>query len=92
MRQLRFQENDRVRVMRNNPDSPTKRTPYYVRGKIGTVKHRYGTAVDPEFDNDHRVSWGPLYTIAFDWSELYGADRQNTKIYVDLHESWLVPE
>ncbi len=67
--------------MKDNPESPTKRTPHYVRGKLGTVKTCYGTVIDPEFDNDHRVSWGPLYTVVFDLSDLYeNAARQDTKI------------
>jgi hypothetical protein len=80
----RFLENDRVRVKIENPGSPNLRTPSYVRGKTGTITGSYGEVVDSEFDHDHRVSWGPLYTVVFD---LWGEPR--TRIFVDLHESWL---
>jgi hypothetical protein len=82
----RFRENDRVKVKLENPASPNKRTPSYVRGKLGIVTTCYGEVVEPDFDHDHRVSWGPLYTVAFD---LYEKEKAHTKIFVDLHESWL---
>ena len=87
----RFHENDRIRVRLDNPASPNKRTPLYVRGKAGTVDACYGLIPDPEFNYDHRTSWGPLYRVSFDWSELYGGDEleKSTKIFLDLHESWL---
>ncbi len=80
----RFRKNDRVRVKLENPDSPNKRTPLYVRGKVGMITTCYGEVVEPDFDHDHRVSWGPLYTVAFDLHE-----NTLTKFFVDLHESWL---
>jgi hypothetical protein len=79
-------------VKLENPDSPNKRTPHYVRGRVGTIDTCYGEVVEPDFDYDHRVSWGPLYTIVFDWSDLYqGSTHQDSRIYVDIHESWLEP-
>jgi hypothetical protein len=87
----RFRENDRVKVKLENPDSPNKRTPSYVRGKVGIVTTCYGEVVEPDFDRDHRVSWGPLYTVVFDFSDLYDNEKEKTatKIFMDLHESWL---
>jgi hypothetical protein len=86
----RFHEKDRIRVKMDDPTSPNKRTPLYVRGKAGTVDACYGSIPDPEFNYDHRTSWGPLYRVSFDWSELYGGDvEKKTKIFLDLHESWL---
>ena len=86
----RFNENDKIRVKLENPDSPNKRTPSYVRGKVGFITNCYGEVVDPDFDHDHSVSWGPLYTVAFEWPELYeGKQPQNSRFYVDLHENWL---
>ena len=87
---IEFLRNHKVKVRLDNPDSPTRRTPSYVRGKTGIIRTCYGTVIDPEFDRDHRVSWGPLYTVEFDWSELYeNEEPQDSKIFVDLHESWL---
>ena len=71
-------------VKLENPGSPNRRTPTYVRGKAGIITARYGEMVDPEFDRDHRVSWGPLYTVVFDLH-----DGENTRTFVDVHESWL---
>ena len=88
----KFHKKDSVRVKQDCPTSPTKRTPQYVRGMAGIVDACYGEVVDPEFNYDHRVSWGPLYRIVFDWSELYKDQKnQKSKFYVDLHESWLEP-
>jgi hypothetical protein len=59
-------------------------------GKVGIITTCFGEVVDSEFDRDHRISWGSLYTVAFDWSELYeGKPFQNSKFYADLHENWL---
>jgi len=68
-----------------NPGSPNKRTPSYVRGRVGIITACYGEVVDREFDHDHRVSWGPLYTAAFESFE----GNPRSRIFVDIHESWL---
>ncbi len=76
-----------MKVKVENPTSPNKRTPTYVRGKVGTVTTCYGEVIERDFDRDHRVSWGPLYTVVFDFSKL--GEKAPTKIFVDLHEGWL---
>jgi Nitrile hydratase beta subunit len=86
----RFRKNDRVKVRLNNPDLLNRRTPSYVRGKSGIVAACYGEVVDLEFDHDHRVSWGPLYTVEFAWSDLFLSEiDRDSKICLDIHESWL---
>ena len=87
-----FQEHDKIRVRKENLLSPNKRTPTYVRGKVGIVDGCYGTIIEPDFDYDHRISWGPLYRIVFEWSEVHkGEEDQNSRFFLDLHESWLEP-
>ena len=87
----KFREKDKIRV-KESSDSPTKRTPFYVRGKVGTVDVCYGTVLEPDFDRDHRVSWGPLYRVVFEWLDVYGGSAfQNSKFFLDLHEGWLEP-
>jgi hypothetical protein len=86
----RFRGGERVRIKKESPLSPTERTPDYIRGKEGIVKCSLGTVIDPEFDRDHKLSWGPLYRIVFDWLEVHGNEApQNSKFLVDVHESWL---
>jgi hypothetical protein len=88
----KFQEHDKIRVRKENPLSPIRRTPEYIRGKVGIVDRCYGTVVEADFDYDHRISWGPLYTIVFEWSEVHKDEEyQNSRFFVDLHESWLEP-
>ena len=88
----RFQKDQKVYVKTGSLSSPTRRTPFYVRGRAGVIDYCYGETVDAEFNYDHRISWGPLYRVAIRWSELYPEKpEQNSLVYVDLHESWLEP-
>lgn len=75
----------RVRVKLNNRGG-TRRTPYYVRGKIGRIVKSHGTITG--HGHDHAEDWGPLYTLLFDSGDVFGSS-ENEKIFVDLHDNWL---
>jgi nitrile hydratase len=90
----RFQTGDHVRVCRANPPGHV-RTPYYVRGKSGTIERVCGTFLNPE-----ELAFGrtegpklPLYRVRFRQSDVwpgYEANANDT-IDVELYEHWLEP-
>jgi nitrile hydratase subunit beta len=84
----RFKPDDKVRVKKENP-SGTKRTPAYVRGKIGTVLISHGVVKD--YESDHKDFRGPMYSVIFACEDLFGdcASDANAKVVVDIHDYWL---
>jgi nitrile hydratase len=69
------------------------RLPRYVRGRRGTVERVNGW-YDIEDDQADRLGRNPqpLYTVAFDGSELWGAEAEpNTRVYLELWEGYLAP-
>lgn len=70
----------RVAVLEECPGG-NRRTPRYVRGRVGVVLRAHGVIVNPL---DHREPYPPLYTVLF---ELDGGDE----VTADLHEEWLRP-
>ena len=71
------------------------RTPEYIRGKTGEVVKIQGNYRNPE-----SMAYGgdglplvPVYTIMFDWAELWGHLPQSVpdKIMADIFEHWLDP-
>jgi nitrile hydratase len=69
------------------------RTPGYVKGKVGRVAHVHGAYRNPE-----TLAYGgdglperPLYLVAFEQRELWGAGAPRDTLYLDLYEHWLEP-
>ena len=85
--ELRFSVGQKVRVKLQSPGA-TRRTPDYIRGKVGIVFAIHGSV--PGYEYDHADDWGPLYTVVFDSKEVFG-HSENEKILIDLHEPWLEP-
>ncbi len=94
-----FSVGDRVRVaLREPPDTPRKphlRTPFYIRGKCGTIERICGA-----FRNPEDLAYGgdglprrALYRVRFDqsrvWSDYDGAPGD--KVEVEIYEHWLEP-
>ena len=94
MTAARFAEGDRVRVRRAYPPGHV-RTPYFIRGRAGTVIRLVGSFANPEelaYGRDGQPE-RPLYWVRFAQSELwpdYSGSPSDTTV-VDVFESWLDP-
>ena len=89
-----FQPGDRVRV-RDLKVSGHNRTPWYIRGKIGTIERCHGSYLNPE-----SLAYGasglpamPVYLVKFNQSHLWESySRAGTdKLMADVFEHWLEP-
>jgi nitrile hydratase len=88
----RFAVGDRVRARNIHPPGHT-RLPRYVRGHVGTVTRLHGCHVFPD-SSAHGLGDDPqwLYVVAFDATELWGADAQSgSAVSVDAFEPYLEP-
>ena len=93
-RKPKFEAGDRVRVRCLNVMGHN-RTPWFIRGKIGTVARCHGAYPNPE-----SLAYGgsgeptmPLYLVEFSQGELwegYGGP-EGDKLLADVFEHWLEP-
>ena len=96
-RPARFAPGEQVRVHERFPPGHV-RTPWYCRGRIGTIERICGRFRNPEQlaygdrDAGHEV----LYRVAFAsgslWPEYAGSERD--RVEIEIYEHWLesVPE
>ena len=88
----RFNPGDRVRVKTSYPPGH-RRTPWYIRGKSGTIERVCGTFANPE-ELAYGFSGEPkrvLYRVRFSMGEVW-PDYQGAKhdlIEVEIYEHWL---
>ena len=89
-----FKQGDPVRVIDSHPPGH-RRTPYYIRGKVGEIERICG-----EFPNPEELAYGfdglpkkTLYRVRFRqkdvWSD-YSGPTEDT-VDVDIYEHWLLP-
>ena len=89
-----FKQGDPVRVIDSHPPGH-RRTPYYIRGKVGEIERVCG-----EFPNPEELAYGfdglpkkTLYRVRFRqkdvWSD-YSGPTEDT-VDVDIFEHWLLP-
>ncbi len=87
-----FQTGEKVRVAKTHPPGH-RRTPYYIRGKVGEIERVCG-----EFPNPEELAYGfdglprkMLYRVRFRqnevWPDYAGPDRDT--VDVDIYEHWL---
>ncbi len=90
----RFNAGDRVRVIRRFPPGH-RRTPHYIRGKVGEIERICGAFPNPEelaygFDGEPAKI---LYRVRFAqkdvWPQYKGAERDI--IEMEIFEHWLEP-
>ena len=90
----RFNVGDRVRVKAGNPPGH-RRTPAYIRGKVGEIERVCGRFPNPEelaygFDGEPRRV---LYRVQFSqgevWERYEGSDGD--LIELEIYEHWLEP-
>ncbi len=88
----RFQPGDHVRVANLHPPGH-RRTPFYIRGKVGVIERACGAFPNPEelghgFDGLPRKE---LYRVRFRqqdlWADYHGG--ANDTVDVDVYEHWL---
>lgn len=85
----RFAIDEEVRVRNVHPAGHT-RCPRYVRRARGTITAHRGTVRLPDASAHGRPIAEPLYEVAFDGRELWGAEGDpNTSVTLDLWESYL---
>ncbi len=87
-----FDAGDRVTVL-DLDKAGHIRTPFYIRGRTGTVLHRCGAFLNPE-DLAVGIVAGPVipsYRVSFRMSDiwlLYGGHREDA-VYIEIYEHWL---
>jgi nitrile hydratase len=89
----KFKPGDRVRV--RFEDRPGHiRTPWYIRGKTGSVERIQGEFLNPE-SLGHGGDGLPkkvLYSVAFPQGEVWERySGKQDKLFVDIFEHWLDP-
>jgi nitrile hydratase subunit beta len=89
----RFHAGEPVRVLHLDKTGHV-RTPYYVRGKIGTVKELCGHFLNPE-DLAFGITSGPvvpLYRVTFRqidlWADYRGSPRD--ALCIEIYDHWLI--
>jgi hypothetical protein len=88
----RFRPGDRVRVMKADPLGHV-RTPYYIRGRRGTIERLCGAFPNPEELAQQRdgLPAQPLYRVRFRqrevWPDYRGRDEDVVEIEIFQH--WL---
>lgn len=83
-----------VRVAAVNPPGH-RRTPFYIRGKVGVVERDCGRHRNPE-ELGYGWSGTPLkrlYRVRFKQSEVWAnySGRESDTIDIDIYEHWLGP-
>lgn len=89
-----FAPGDRVRVAEVNPPGH-RRTPFYVRGKVGVIERACGEFLNPE-ELGYGFSGTPrrqLYRVRFRQHDIWPAyqGHPDDTIDVDIYEHWLSP-
>jgi hypothetical protein len=89
----RFKPGDRVTV--RFEDRPGHiRTPWYIRGKTGSIERIHGEFLNPE-SLGHGGNGLPrkvLYSVAFQQGNVWqGYSGKQDKLIVDIFEHWLDP-
>jgi len=81
-------------AVRSGPPEPHCRTPFYLRGQIGTIEADLGCFRDPSLLAFHKpgLPMRRLYRVRFNqgslWPE-YGSSKDT--LTADLYEHWLEP-
>ena len=90
----RFAVGDRVRVRRADPPGHL-RTPWYCRGRVGTIERICGAFANPEelAYNRSGLPAQPLYRVRFRSVELWPgyAGNAGDVVEVEIFQHWLEP-
>jgi nitrile hydratase beta subunit-like protein len=87
-----FRAGQQVRVAAR-PHDGHHRTPWYLKGKIGTIERGQGAFTNPETRayGDGGLPERMVYLVGFAQSDIWPAyaGRADDRIYVDVFEHWL---
>ena len=88
----RFDRGDRVVVLELGKSGHV-RTPFYIRGRVGTVIHRCGSFLNPE-DLAVGIVAGPvvpLYRVGFFMNALWPdyVGNPSDMLYIEIYDHWL---
>ena len=88
-----FEVGDDVRVRNINPEGHT-RCPRYARRARGEIHEVHGNHVFPDANAHGEEAARPLYTVAFEATELWGpdAEAESDTVHIDLWEPYLQPD
>jgi nitrile hydratase subunit beta len=88
----RFDAGDKVVVLELHKAGHV-RTPFYIRGHIGTILHRCGSYLNPESlaIGDVGGPVVPLYRVGFPLNELWTDYRGNPEdmLCIEIYDHWL---
>ncbi|MEM7253549.1 MAG: SH3-like domain-containing protein [Pseudomonadota bacterium] len=90
----RFQIGDRVKVAERSPPGHL-RTPFYCRGKTGTVVKHCGAFPNPEAlaYGNYAAERVDLYRVGFAqqtlWDDYAGSDAD--RVEIEIYDHWLEP-
>ncbi len=95
----RFEPGDAVAVRVEVPRDPAGghyRTPFYIRGKRGTVTQALGPYPNPELKayGGDGLPRQPLYRVVFDQSALWGERYRGPgrdRLEIEIYDHWLEP-
>ena len=91
----RFKPGDTVRVSARYPATGHIRTPFYIRGKTGTVERICGVYRNPEELAEGKAGTPAkvLYRVRFGQTHVWPDYRGNRKdsVEVEIFEHWLEP-
>lgn len=91
----RFTPGEAVKVKAQYPQRGHIRTPFYIRGKTGTIERICGAFANPE-----DLAFGKpglpaqtLYRVRFDQTHIWSdyAGNANDKVDIEIFEHWLEP-
>ena len=92
MAEARFKPGDEVRVMQAYPLGHV-RTPFYIRGKTGTIERYCGAFPNPEELAQMRDGLPPvpLYRVKFRQSDVWPDYRgsENDVVEIEIFQHWL---
>ena len=92
MAEARFKPGDEVRVMQAYPLGHV-RTPFYIRGKTGTIERYCGSFANPEELAQMRDGLPPvpLYRVKFRQSDVWPDYRGsgNDVVEIEIFQHWL---
>lgn len=92
MADAQFRPGDRVRVIKAYPLGHI-RTPFYIRGKTGTIERYCGAFPNPEELAQMRdgLPAQPLYRVKFNQKDVWPDYRgsSNDVLEVELYQHWL---
>lgn len=84
----RFRIGDEVRVSLRHTQGHT-RVPRYAQGAVGVVAATYGCHFFPDARSQQQISSEHLYSVRFSAQELWGQEKENSAVFIDLWEPYL---